>query len=196
MCERLAQAARQSLADTAALLDAAALDAAARHIAATPRLDIYGVGNSAAVAQSLAHEFRKLAIVATAISDIDTLAISSATLAAGDVALAISHTGRTEAVVAAMERAGAGGAHTLCITHEPASPLGRACGIVLQYGARPTQIALSSHRGGSHMGRLAQLLIGDMLCTLIATAHGERSGSLLDRARAMVDARRLAVPRK
>lgn len=189
--ERLALAAQQSLADTASLLDADALDAAAQRIGATTRIDIYGVGNSAAVAQSMAHEFRKLGIAASAISDIDMVAISSATLAAGDVALAVSHTGRTEAVVAAVEHASAGGAETICITHDPGSPLGQACGIVLQYGARPTPISFASH-----MGRLAQLMIGDMLCTIIAIDHRERSTSFLNQARAMVDARRLGGARK
>lgn len=191
VCERLALAAQQSLADTAQLLNAAALEAATERIAATPRLDIYGVGNSAAVAQSMAHEFRKLGIAATAISDIDTVAFSSATLSAGDVALAVSHTGRTESVVAALQRARLGGAETICITHDPGSPLANASGIVLQYGARPTPISFASH-----MGRLAQMMIGDMLCTIIALAHHERSTSFLSEARALVDARRLGGGKK
>jgi DNA-binding MurR/RpiR family transcriptional regulator len=103
------------------------------------------------------------------------------------VAIGISHTGRSESVAAAIQRARTGGATTIALTHEALSALARASSLVLLYAAKPT--AFSSD---SLSGRLAQLLVADMLYTIIAYSHFERTAPLIDQANALANERRVS----
>jgi RpiR family carbohydrate utilization transcriptional regulator len=176
----------QSLQDTRNVLNIEALRRGAALIAQADRVDLYSIGGSASVALDMQHKLLKLGIPVSAHSDVDHMSICSATLSSRDLAVGISHTSRSEPVVAAIERAKTGGAGTIALTHDPLSPVARASDIVLHYAAKRTTFS-----SDSLSGRLAQLIISDMLYTIIAYSDFERSAPLLDRADLLANARRL-----
>ncbi|KPU94504.1 hypothetical protein APR50_14605 [Variovorax paradoxus] len=179
------------LNDTCTTLDLRALQRAANAIAKARRVDVYGVGGSAAVALDIRHKLLRLGIPITAHSDVDIMAISSSTLSADDVAIGVSHTGRTEPVVAAVRRARLGGAGTIGLTHAPQSPLAEHCDAVLAYAAKRTAFSADSLTG-----RIAQLVIADILYATIASSTYEQSALLVDQANVLADSRRIGARRR
>ena len=175
-----------SLEDTRQMLDLPALQQAAEQIARARRLDVYGIGGSATVALDIRHKLLRLGVPVAAYDDIDIMSMSSAALSVHDVALGVSHTGRTEPVVAAVRRARAGGACAIALTHDPHSPLAREADVTLLYAARPTAFS-----NDSLSGRIAQLVVADMLYATIACAEFERSVQRIDEVNALADQRRL-----
>ena len=186
VCDKLVAGAVATLTDTRQALDMRALQAAAEALAQSRRVDVYGIGGSAPVALDIRHKLLRLGVPIVAHSDVDIMLISSSTLASGDLAIGVSHTGRTEPVVAAVRNAKLGGAQTLALTHDPMSPLALESGIVLHYAARPT--AFSSD---SLSGRIAQLLIADMLYAVIACSRYEQAAQMIDHANLQADKRRI-----
>ncbi len=184
--DKLIAASVQSISDTRYTLDVEALCGSAACIARAGRIDVYGIGGSACVAQDICHKFLRLGIAIVAYSDVDLMSISSAMLSSRDLAIGVSHTGRTESVVDAIRRAKTGGAKTIALTHDPLSPLAKSSDLVLQYAARPTAFS-----NDSLSGRLSQLVIADLLYTLIAFSSFDRSAQLIDQANALANKRRL-----
>jgi DNA-binding MurR/RpiR family transcriptional regulator len=177
----------QSISDTRYTLDSEVLRNCAACIAQANRIDVYGIGGSACVAQDICHKFIRLGIIIVAYSDADLMSISSATLSVRDLAIGVSHTGRSESVVDAIRRAKTGGAATIALTHNPLSPLAKSSDFVLQYAARPTAFS-----NDSLSGRLSQLVVADLLYTLIAFSSFDRSAQLIDQANTLANKRRLA----
>lgn len=175
-----------SLEGTRDLLDLNALRQAAEVIAVARRVDIYGIGGSAAVAQDMRHKLLRLGIAVSACDDVDIMSISSATLSSSDVVIGVSHTGRSEPVVASVHRAGLGGASIVALTQDPISPLAKASDFVLSYAAKPT--AFSSD---ALSGRLAQLVIADMLYAVIAYSKYEQTAPLIHEANVIANQRRI-----
>lgn len=167
--DKLTFATCSSLQDTIKLLDTESLVSAARLINDAGRIDIYGVGGSATVVNDFRHKLLKLGRSVTAYSDSDLMIISSSSLKSGDLAIGISHTGRTEPVVAAMQNAAVTGSYLLAITHDISSPLSRISQKTLSYSARPTVFS-----SDSMTGRFSQLLIIDLLYTIIGFSHFEK----------------------
>ena len=139
------QANAQALRDTIEVLDDADLERAVAALAdARARIDIYGVGGSDPLAIDAYHKFLKLGMVAVALSDGDMMAMSSALLGKGDVALGISHTGASRDVTDALDRAKNNGATTICITHRSTSPITKVSDIRLYTAAKQTAFASSA----------------------------------------------------
>ena len=105
------------------------------------------------------------------------MALTGAALLDGrDVAIAISHSGRTLEIVQAAQVAGRAGATTIAITNNPKSPLARACDLVLV-----TAVSESTFRSGAMASRIAQLAILDFLYTRIAQADYDTISANLQR---------------
>ena len=90
---KLAYDEQQTLADTAAGLDTVQLGAAVAALATARRIDIYGVGASGLVAQDLAQKLLRIGLMAHAHSDPHLAVTNAVQLRAGDVAIAITHSG-------------------------------------------------------------------------------------------------------
>lgn len=179
------QANAQALRDTIEVLDDAELDRAVAALADARRVDVYGVGGSGPLALDAYHKFLKLGMVAIAQSDGDLMAMSSALLSTGDVALGISHTGASRDVTDALARAKANGATTICITHRSTSPITKVSDIRLYTAAKQT--AFSSSASSS---RIAQLTIIDTLYVGIALRHYGRSVETIGRTREATESKR------
>jgi DNA-binding MurR/RpiR family transcriptional regulator len=124
------------------------------------------------------HKFMKLGIASMWLSDSDLMAMSSALLAPGDVALGISHTGASRDVCDAMEHARNAGATTICITHRATSPITKVADIKLFTAAKET--AFGSDAMSS---RIAQLSIIDTLYAGIANADYETALQRIQKTR-------------
>lgn len=128
------------------------------------RIEVYGIGSSAMIAEDAAFRFMKLGLPATAVRDSYIGSVSALMLDPDCTAVAVSYTGRTHDLIKTMSIAKAKGAKTLCITCFADSPLAQLCDISL--------IAVSGEalvNKLSTVSRIAQLMIVDTLCEYIAS---------------------------
>lgn len=151
-----------SLNNTESVLDPAQLELAASTIMKASRIAIFGLGNSAAIAQDAAHKFLRLGLSAQVCCDNHMQAIIASHLKRGSVAIGISHSGSSTDIVEALRLSKIGGATTICITNHGNSPIVGAADIALFTKSDETKhsiLAMSS--------RIAQLAIFDSIYTYI-----------------------------
>ena len=106
----------QTLRDTVELLDLDAVEGIVSALSNAKRIFVFGVGTSSVIAMDAQYRFSQLGLWATACTDILMMNVTAVNLSAGDAVLAISHSGRTKAVVDAVRHAKKVGATTLAIT--------------------------------------------------------------------------------
>jgi DNA-binding MurR/RpiR family transcriptional regulator len=172
------QANAQALADTMEVLVDAELERAVEVIREARKLQIYGIGGSASIALDAYHKFLRLGLAVVSLNDSDMIAMSSALLGKGDVALGISHTGASRDVCDALESARANGATTICITHRSTSPITKVADIKLFTAAKET-----AFRSDALSSRIAQLSIIDTLYVGIAFSEYDRALEMIQRTR-------------
>ena len=112
-----------SLRGTEAVLNPEALDRVAKLIMKADRIVIFGLGNSAAIAQDAAHKFLRLGLSAQACCDNHMQAIIASHLKRGSVAIGISHSGASKDIVEALQLCKICGAATVCVTNYGDSPI-------------------------------------------------------------------------
>ena len=153
---------QSSLAATESVLDPEALDKAAKAIMRSERIVIFGLGNSAAIAQDAAHKFLRLGLCAQSVCDNHMQAIVASHLRRGSVAVGISHSGASRDIVEALRLCKICGATTVAITNYGEAPIVEASDIALFTKSDETEhsiLAMSS--------RIAQLAIFDSIYTYI-----------------------------
>jgi DNA-binding MurR/RpiR family transcriptional regulator len=106
-------------------------DVALKAILGARQLAFFSIGNASMPCQYAYMMFRRMGYYCTADIDPDIQMLDAANMRKGDVAIAVSHTGQTRHVVAAMEVAQRNGATTICITKNAKSPLTKVCDIHL-----------------------------------------------------------------
>jgi DNA-binding MurR/RpiR family transcriptional regulator len=151
-----------SLCNTESVLDADALERAAHAIGTADRIVIFGLGNSAAIAQDAAHKFLRLGLSAQACCDNHMQAIIASHMKRGSVAIGVSHSGSSKDIVEAMQLSRACGATNICVTNHGSSPIVEVSDICLFTKSDETKysvLAMSS--------RIAQLTIFDSIYTYI-----------------------------
>lgn len=137
---------------------------------AKKRIEVYGIGSSAMIAEDAAFRFMKLGLPATCVRDSYIGSVSALMLDKDCTALAISYTGRTHDILKTMTIAKEKGARTMCITCFADSPLAELCDISL---IAVSGEALVNKLAG--VSRIAKLMIIDTLCEYIASRSGEDS---------------------
>jgi DNA-binding MurR/RpiR family transcriptional regulator len=172
---KLAHDEQQTLADTAAALEVGQVEAAVGALAAARRVDVYGSGASALVGQDLAQKLLRIGMVAHAHADPHLAVTNAVQLRAGDVALAITHSGRTVDVIEPLRVAFDHGATTIALT-------GRPDGEVAQYADHvlTTSTARESElRPAAMSSRTSQLLVVDILFIGVAQRTYETAAPAL-----------------
>ncbi|MFD8672337.1 MurR/RpiR family transcriptional regulator [Streptomyces seoulensis] len=172
---KLAYEEQQTLADTAAGLDTAQLGAAVTALAAARRTDVYGIGASGLVAQDLTQKLLRIGLVAHAPGDPHLAVTNAVQLRAGDVAIAITHSGSTGDVIEPLRTAFERGAATIAITGRPDSP-------VTQYADHVLTTATSREselRPAAMSSRTGQLLLVDCLFVGVAQRTYESAAPAL-----------------
>ncbi|MFI7420933.1 MurR/RpiR family transcriptional regulator [Nonomuraea sp. NPDC049684] len=170
-----------SIADTARSLDMQALGRAVALLLAARRIDTFGVGASALVGLDLQQKLSRIGRTAINWHDAHSAWTSAATLDAGCVAVAVSHTGATVDTVEFLAIARRSGAATVAITNFRDSPLAATADVTLTTAARETQF-----RSGALGSRIAQLMVVDCLFTGVAAASYDESMAALRNTYAVV----------
>ena len=144
------------------------LEAAVAAICAAGRVEFYGFGASAAVAFDAQHKFFRLQIRSAAYSDPHLQNMSATSLNAGDVIVAISQSGRSEALLDSMELVKNAGGIVIGLAPS-ASPVAKGATIAIEVDAKEDiQIytPLSS--------RIAHLAVIDVLAIGVAQKKGPK----------------------
>lgn len=167
----------QALQDTRASLDIHALVRAASVIRAARRVEIYGIGSAAPIAEDAGYRLMRIGIEAKVLVDSHIQAIG-ASLTGPDVAtLTISHSGATQETVMATRLAREAGAKTIVVTNFGKSPIQAYADIVLFTVARETNF-----RTEAMTSRIGQLAVVDALIACLALDDYEASSDVLRRS--------------
>lgn len=183
---KIAFADARAVEETAHQLDLRELHAVIEALVPAPRVDVYGVGASGFVALDLQQKLHRIGRVSFAWPDPHMALTSAALLTAGDVAVAISHSGATQDTVDALATARRSGATTVAVTNFPRSPLAALADHVLTTAARET-----TFRSGATASRLAQLTVIDCVFVGVAQRTYETSQRALELTHAAVRDRRI-----
>jgi DNA-binding MurR/RpiR family transcriptional regulator len=182
---RIGQSVATAARETAGNLDLAALEQATTAIVQARRIDAYGVGASALVAADLQHKLHRIGLSVWAWPDPHMALTSAANLGAGDVVVAISHSGTTtdtlDPVLEARER----GAHVVVITNFAHSPIAGHADTVLTTVSDET-----TFRSGAMASRIAALVVVDCLFVSVAKRHWANTTEALVRTSQAVSGRR------
>lgn len=158
-----------ALWSTESVLDGKSLENATHLIMSAKRIVIFGLGNSAAIAQDAAHKFLRLGLNAQACCDNHMQAIIASHLDRDSVAVGISHSGASKDIIDALRLSKIGNAKTICVTNYSDSPLVNESDIALYTKSDETEhsiLAMSS--------RIAQLAIFDAIYTYIVI-HADKA---------------------
>jgi len=142
------------------------LEAAVAAICAANRVEFYGFGSSSAVAFDAQHKFFRLQITSAAYSDPHLQNMSATSLQPNDVVIAISQSGRTQALLDSMELVKEVGGIVIALAPS-GSPVARKATIAIEVDAKEDiQIytPLSS--------RIAHLVVIDVLAIGVAQKKG------------------------
>jgi len=121
----------KSLQDTWSHLNTDVLAQVAQVLARADMRYIYGIGSSALIGADFQHRLFQLGYRAAAVTDVTAMKDSSLCVKKGDVAIALSNSGRTIATVEALRQAKENGAVTVCITGYASSPITQISDYVL-----------------------------------------------------------------
>ncbi|SHJ42315.1 MurR/RpiR family transcriptional regulator [Hespellia stercorisuis] len=106
-------------------------ESACEAIASTRKICFFAIGDAMFPCSYAGLRFRRMGYDCYADSDADIQIVNACNMKPGDVAIAISHSGRTKQVVEAMRIAKERGARTICITKAGKSELTKYSDIVL-----------------------------------------------------------------
>jgi DNA-binding MurR/RpiR family transcriptional regulator len=147
-----------AMRDTAVLLDLAAVKRAAAAIAGASRVTVFGASGSALVGEDVQLSLHRIGVPAWAWTDVHGGLAGAALSRPGDVAIGVSHTGRTGETIELLAEAGNHGATTVALTSFPRSPLAELADIVLLTAAQETDF-----RPDALSARHRQLVVLDLL---------------------------------
>ena len=174
VCRKTFHAGIQALRDTLSILDADAVDEAVRIIRAAQRVEIYGIGSSAPIAEDAQYRMLRIGIDAKVVVDSHIQAISASRTGPKVAVLTISHSGATHETLAATRLAKEAGAKTIIVTNFSSSPLQAYADVKLFTMARETKF-----RTEAMTSRIAQLCVLDALIAALALADYDRATDTL-----------------
>jgi len=177
----------QALQASADLADLPSFRRAARLLAESDHVDVYGVGGSSSVSDGLVERLYQIGINARAWSDLQMGIMSAACLTESAVAVGISSSGVTSETVEMLSVARTTGAKTIAITSDPKSPLAEIADIVIRT-APPHDYLDLGEMASSH----TQVFAADLLYVLASWHDRERSMQFTRNQRATVQRHRLA----
>ncbi|KTF67869.1 MULTISPECIES: MurR/RpiR family transcriptional regulator [unclassified Sphingomonas] len=174
VCRKVFHSGVQALRDSLSILDTAAMASAVATIRAARRVEIYGIGSSAPVAEDAHYRMLRIGLDARVVTDSHIQAISASRCDPDVAVLTISHSGATHETVAATRLAKEAGARTIVVTNFGRSPIQSFADIVLFTMARETR-----YRTEAMTSRIAQFCVVDALVASLALADYERATASL-----------------
>ncbi|TRY27558.1 MurR/RpiR family transcriptional regulator [Brevibacillus sp. LEMMJ03] len=176
----------ETLRDTLHILNREELSAIIDWLAGAKRIEFYGSGGSAAIAQDAYHKFMRTGIPCIHHSDAHYQVMSASLLQEGDVVVGISHSGSNKDILEALRVAKDAGAKTIGITSYGKSPLVKLADCCLYTTSRETVFrteALSS--------RLAQLFLIDLLYVAVSLRREAQTVENIQHIREAISLKRL-----
>jgi RpiR family carbohydrate utilization transcriptional regulator len=143
-----------------------AIEAAVAVLADARRVEFYGFGASSAVTIDAQHKFFRLQISSAAYSDPHLQAMAALSLDARDVVVAISQSGRTRALLEAMQLARQAGARIIGLAPS-ATPVAQQCDIPIYIDVEEEQENYTPLPS-----RIAHLAVIDILAAGVARTKG------------------------
>ncbi|WP_336970158.1 MurR/RpiR family transcriptional regulator [Sphingobium aromaticiconvertens] len=174
ICRKIFHSGIQALRDSLSVLDPHAMGRAVDVIRAAKRVEIYGIGSSAPIAEDTHYRMLRIGLDARIVTDSHIQAISASRCDPDVAVLTISHSGATHETVASTRLAREAGAKTIVITNFARSPIQAYADIVLFTMARET-----AFRTEAMSSRIAQLCVVDALIAALALADYDRSTETL-----------------
>lgn len=163
VCRKMFHAGVQALKDTLSVLDADAISEAVRIISESDRVEVYGIGSSAPIAEDAHYRLLRIGLDAKVVVDSHVQAISASRAGPGVAVLTISHSGATHETLAATRLAKESGAATIVLTNFAPSPIQAYADVKLFTMARETMF-----RTEAMTSRIAQLCVLDALIAALA----------------------------
>ena len=174
ICRKVFHSGIQALRDSLSVLDPKALTRAVDAIRTAKRVEIYGIGSSAPIAEDTHYRMLRIGLDARVVIDSHIQAISASRCDPDVAVLTISHSGATHETVAATRLAKEAGARTIVITNFARSPVQAYADVVLFTMARETRF-----RTEAMTSRIAQLCVVDALIAALALDDYDRSTETL-----------------
>lgn len=163
------QSINEGLYDTLKIINDATFDQAITTVMNARRIDAYGSGGSAVIANDIEHRFMRLGIPIRAYADPHMQISSAALMQSGDVVIAISHTGANRDLLDSVNMAKESGATVIAITSHMKSPISKVADISLYGTAKETE-----YRSEAMASRLIHLAIIDVLYVGVMIRQQER----------------------
>lgn len=164
----------QALRDTQEVLSEVELDRAVAAIRKAKRVEVFGIGSAATIAEDVAFRLLRIGVDARVTVDSHMQAITAAQCTSKSAVFTVSHSGSTIETLTATRLAKEAGATTIILTNYGRSPILEHADIVLNTMARETQF-----RTEAMTSRIAQLAVVDALIAALALADYERSVSTI-----------------
>ena len=166
ICDKIAETTLQRLQSARSQLQSNQIAKAANAISKARRVEFYGFGSSATVANDAQHKFFRLQVSAIAYSDPHMQAMSAVTLGVNDVVVAISQSGRTKDLLYSAQLAQEHGA--VVVSLAPAhSPLSQLADFPIDIN-----IEENTERFTPMTSRIAHLMVIDILAVIVARQRG------------------------
>ena len=183
---KLTDKAIRSVQDLKSSIDVLTLERAVDLFCQARQVAFFGMGASGSVARDAQHKFFRFNVPVVAYEDGLMQRMHAAAMKTGDLAVVISHTGRTRAMVEAATFAREAGASVLAITRSD-TPLSRAATVTVSVDVdENTDLYIPM------MSRLMQLLVLDVLVTGVAQKRGTDFQPHLARIKQALDGTRLS----
>ncbi|SFG29038.1 transcriptional regulator, RpiR family [Novosphingobium sp. CF614] len=174
VCRKVFHSGIQALRDTLSVLDPGALARAVDAVRTARRVEIYGIGSSAPIAEDAHYRLIRIGLDARAVTDSHVQAISASRCDPDVAVITISHSGATHETVVATRLAKEAGARTIVVTNFARSPIQAYADIVLFTMARETRF-----RTEAMTSRIAQLCVVDALVAGLALADYDHATDVL-----------------
>lgn len=159
----------QALKDTQEIMDIDAFERAITALLKARKILWCGLGDAALVAMEACQRFVRIGETSLVAQDPDLELIMSSQLCAGDVLVAISHSGKSTPVLESMKVAQKAGVTIIAISNFPISPIAKNADILLLTAAFSTQ----PDTGEVMSKRIAQLCIIESLYTNYLMRKGQ-----------------------
>lgn len=171
----------QSIQDTLSVLSSEEVKRAADAMSRARKIDVYGVGASAVIADDIKQKLSRINLWCEAYSDFHAQLTSAVNLTQQDVAFGISYSGQTEDIIQSLTEAKQQGATIISLTKFGSSPVADLASIRLF-----TSSVEKSVRSGAMASRIAQLNVIDILFIAMVSRKQEEVIPLLEKTRLAV----------
>ncbi|MBQ2707115.1 MAG: MurR/RpiR family transcriptional regulator [Clostridia bacterium] len=172
----------KTLHDTADRIDREVFTAVVDLLSEARHIYIYGVGTSTVFVQELQYRLMHLGRHALAVTDVPSMKVSTLNIKKNDVAIGISHSGRTIPTVETLELAKEHGAATVCITSTPGSKIAQIADYPIELWSDEIEYPMEAISA-----RIAHLAIIDAITVAISAKNYEQALERYKAAHDMID---------